>query len=70
MIAIKRLLLNVIIGITFIAHALLYTFLQTLLIDGYCLCPFLLFSYLLYCIFSDVFCTTKQALQGAIASSY
>ena len=67
-IAIKKLLLNVIIGITFIAHALLYTFFQTLL--RWLLPLSFLIIYLLYCIFSDVFCTTKQALQVAIASSY
>ena len=40
------------------------TFFQTLL-DGYCLCPFLLFTSII-AFFSHVFYATKQALQVTI----
>ena len=64
MIPIKRLLLSVIIGITFIAplHS------SRPILDGYCLCPFLLFTSFIVFV-SHVYCITKNALQVAITTS-
>ena len=66
-IAIKKLLLNVIIGITFITHALLYTFLQTLLRWSL---PLFFLIYLHFSVMYSAGTNYKQALQVAMAGGY
>ena len=65
--AIKRLLLNVIIEITFIAHALLYILPDPPYMAILPLSFLIILCYFLYIVFfSHVFCATEQAFQVVI----